>query len=84
MLKQKYINVIRTCLKINRAFGNEKSKADIEETLEAFDVEIRMNKEVKKEYEEFKKKHNENNNHGGIHTVRPSQEPAPKPPGRQY
>ena len=47
MLKQKYINVIRTCLKMTRAFGNEKSKADIEETLKAFDKENKIS-EIKK------------------------------------
>jgi hypothetical protein len=45
MLEQKYINVIRTCLKMMRAFGNEKSKADIQETLKAFD---KYNKKCKK------------------------------------
>ena len=46
MLKQKYINVIRTCLKINRAMGNEKSKADIEETLKAFDKDCKQRKNL--------------------------------------
>ena len=77
MLKQKYINVIRTCLKMQRAFGNEKSKSDIEETLKAFDAEIKMNIEVKEKFEEIKIRH------GGIHTVPPSDSPAPKAPGRQ-
>ena len=78
MLEQKYINVIRTCLKMTRAFGNEKSKSDIEETLKAFDKEMKKDKKLKKDYEDFKIRHN------GIQTVPPSQEPAPKPPGRQY
>jgi len=78
MLKQKYINVIRTCLKMQRAFGNEKSKSDIEETLKAFDAEIKMNIEVKEKFEEIKRRH------GGVYTVPPSDSPAPKAPGRQY
>jgi hypothetical protein len=42
-MEQKHINVIRTCLKIQRAFGNEKSKADIEEALVAFDEAVKNN-----------------------------------------
>lgn len=29
-------------------------------------------------------KYAENNSYGGIHTVPPSQSPAPKPPGKQH
>jgi len=78
MLEQKYINVIRTCLKINRAFGNEKSKSDTEETLKAFDKEMKKDKRLHEDYIEFK------NRQSGVKTVPPSQEPAPEPPGKQY
>lgn len=78
MLKQKYINVIRTCLKMNRAFGNEKSKMDIEETLKAFDEEIKKDRKLHEEYIEIK------NRQSGVQTVPPSQSLAPKPPGKQY
>lgn len=40
-MEQKHVNVIRTCLKTMRAFGNEKSKSDIEETLKAFDKAVK-------------------------------------------
>lgn len=42
-MEQKHINVIRTCLKCMRAFGNEKSKSDIEETLKALDKSVKHN-----------------------------------------
>jgi hypothetical protein len=46
MLEQKHINVIRVCLKTMRAFGNDKSKSDIEEALKAFDDTMKT-KEIK-------------------------------------
>jgi hypothetical protein len=76
MLKQKYINVIRTCLKINRAMGNEKSKADIEETLIAFDAEVKMDIRLKEKFEDIKNRYCE------IQSVFPSNSPAPKAPGK--
>lgn len=42
-MEQKHINVIRTCLKTMRAFGNEKSQTDIEETLKALDKSVKHN-----------------------------------------
>lgn len=43
-MNQKHVNVIRTCLKMMRAFGNEKFKTDVEETLQAFDKAVKTMK----------------------------------------
>lgn len=62
---------------MTRAFGNEKSKADIEETLKVFDIEMKKDKKVQKDYIEFK------NRYSNVKTVPASNSPAPKAPGKQ-
>jgi hypothetical protein len=42
-MEPKHVNMVRTCLKAMRAFGTEKSKSDIEETLKAFDRDVKNN-----------------------------------------
>ena len=76
MLDQKYINVIRTCLKMARAFGNEKCKSDVEETLKEFDKEMKIDKKIF-QYEEARERCN------GVQTIPPCNSPAPKAPPRQ-
>lgn len=77
MLKQKHVDIIIICLKMMGAVGNKKSKADIKETLEAFNKDIKRTVQAQKDFDNYKMRRT------GIQTVRPSDAPAPKGPGRQ-